>query len=342
MARRVSRWRTRVCASILCALLVAQPLLAQSAQPASSEPGQAAPTRLQIQVLTPVPMLEPAGALSANRVMVQVLDGWGMPVPGAAVSFRLPEAGPGGAFLNGLSTEVAIADREGKAAVQGFDWRAEAGTSFLHVIAAYGDIRAGAMVEVQLGRKVTGSPPAVSASGASRPAETAAVPPSAFPLPEESHVGRQTAAPAGNIGRQTAAPAGEPPPERSSGRAAIGQNRTKSQVPSPPARAAAPNPVVPNPAAPAPRETVPSAPLADYQSPSVADTASYVTVKRKSGGGGKTLLFLVVAAAAAGGAVAAVVGSGGSASSGGNGSGGTSPGSITIGSPSISVTGGAN
>ena len=353
LARRGFGWRTRVCASVLCAALAVQPVLAQAPGQAKPEPGQSAPTRLQIQVLTPVPMLEPAGALSANRVTVQVLDGWGMPVPGAAVSFRLPEAGPGGAFLNGLSTEVAIADREGKAAVQGFDWRPEAGTSFLHVIAAYGDIRAGAMVEVQLDRKVKDPPPTASAAGASPSAAPTAVPPSAFPLPEESrivrqtaaptdHIGRQTAAPTDHIVRQTAAPTGEPPQERSSGRAAIGQNRTKSQVPSPPARAAAPNPGVPSPAAPAPRETVPSAPPADYQAPGVVDTGSYVTVKRKSGGSRKWMLLLVVAAAAAGGAVAAVAGSGGSASSGGNGSGGTTPGSITIGSPSISVTGGAN
>lgn len=344
LAKRAFGWRTRVCASVLCAALAVQPVLAQAPGQANPEPGQSAPTRLQIQVLTPVPMLEPAGALSANRVTVQVLDGWGMPVPGAAVSFRLPEAGPGGAFLNGLSTEVAIADREGKAAVQGFDWRPEAGTSFLHVIAAYGDIRAGAMVEVQLGRKVNHPPPAVSATGAAGPAEPtpapstapASMPPSAFSLPEESRVVRQTAA-----------PTGEPPQERSSGRAATGQNRTKSQVSSPVARAAAPNPAapnpaVPNPAPPAPRETVPSAPPADYQAPGVNESGAYVTVKRKSGGSGKLMLILVVAAAAAGGAVAAVAGSGGSAPSGGNGSGGTATGSIAIGSPSISVTGGAN
>lgn len=327
IARRVSRWGTRVCAAALCGTLAMQPLLAQTRAPASSEPGQSAPTRLQIKVLTPVPMLEPSGALSANQVTVQVLDGWGMPVPGAAVSFRLPEAGPGGVFLNGLSTEVAIADREGKAAVQGFDWRAEPGTSFLHVIAAYGEIRAGAMVEVQLGKKVKALPPAATVSSGSRSADPSTVPPAAFPLPEESRAVRTTAA----------------PPDDSNGkenprRVVIGQSAVESPVGPSASRAAA----VPQPAAPAPREMTPVAPPADYQAPNTSEPASYVTVKRKSGGGGKLLLILAVTAAAAGGALAAVVASGGSSSGGGTGPGGSPPADITIGSPSIIVNGGGN
>ncbi|MCC7342102.1 MAG: hypothetical protein IT170_13565 [Bryobacterales bacterium] len=325
MARRASRWRTRACAGMLCAALVVQPLLAQSisGKPANPEPGQSAPTRLQIKVLTPVPLHEPPGALSANQVTVQVLDGWGMPVPGATVSFRLPEAGPGGVFLNGLSTEVAIADREGKAAVRGFDWRAETGTSFLHVIAAYGEVRAGAMVEVQLSRKLAASPPVAAPAGAAQTGAPASAPPSAFPLPEESRAVRITAAPPDAVARRQE--------ER---RPAIGES------PAAAVESAATKAVIPHPIAPAPRERTPPAPPADYQSPNTADTASYVTVKRKRGGGSRMLLILAVAAAAAGGAVAAVVAGGGSAPRGGNNSGGAGSVGVTIGSPSITVTGG--
>lgn len=324
-AGRVSRRGTRACAAILCAVLAVQPLFSQSASPAHPEPGQAAPTRLQIKVLSPAPLSEPAGALSANRLIVQIIDGWGMPVPGATVSFRLPEAGPGGVFLNGLSTEVAIADREGKAAVQGFDWRAEPGASFLHVIAAYGDIRAGAMVEVQLGRKVEALPPSATVSRDS-PGAPAAITPSAFPLPEESRAVRTTAA-----------PPIEPIRKQKGGRVVIGQNASDAAVEPASARAA-----IPKPTAPAPREMAPSAPTVDYQASNATDTPSYVTVKQKSGSGSKMLLILVVAAAAAGGAVAAGVARGGSSSSGSNSPGSPSPAGIAIGSPSITVTGGSN
>jgi hypothetical protein len=70
------------------------------------------------------------------------------------------------------------------------------------------------------------------------------------------------------------------------------------------------------------------------------ETASYVTVKKRSGGS-KTLLFLVVAAAAAGGALAAGMAGGGSS---GSSSVPSTPGTptISIGSPSISVSGGTN
>ncbi|MCC6263562.1 MAG: hypothetical protein IT169_08295 [Bryobacterales bacterium] len=326
MARTASRWRTRACAGMLCAVLVAQPVLAQSGSgnPANPEPGQSAPTRLQIRVLTRTPLVEPAGALSANQVTVQVLDGWGMPVPGATISFRLPEAGPGGVFLNGLSTEVAIADREGKAAVRGFDWRPEPGTSFLHVIAAYGEVRAGAMVEVQLSRKVAASPPVAAPAGAAQTSAPASAPPSAFPLPEESRAVKVTAAPADATARRQA-----------ESRPAVGESPSAAVVEPAAARA-----VIPHPIAAAPRERIPAAPPADYQAPNTADTASYVTVKRKSGGGNRTMLLLVVAAAAAGGAVAAVVAGGGSAPGGGSNSGGAGPAGVTIGSPSITVTGG--
>lgn len=325
VARAASRWGTRACAAILCVTLSMQPALPQAAGTVNPGAGQAAPTRLQINVLSPVPLTEPAGALSANLVAIQVLDGWGMPVPGATVSFRLPEAGPGGVFLNGLSTEVAITDHEGKAAIQGFDWREESGASFLHVIAAYGDIRAGAMVEVQLRRKVEALPPAATVSK-DTPSAPVTRAPSVFPLPEESRAVQTTAA-----------PPIKPQRNQKGGRVVIGQSASDSPGEPTSAREA-----IPNPKAAAPREIVPSVSTADYQAPIAMDTPSYVTLKRKSGGRNKMLLILLVAAAAAGGAVAAGVASAGASSSGSNGSGNPGPTGITIGSPSITVTGGGN
>lgn len=328
----------------LCGTLAAQPVWSQNAS-AGAKPGSAAarsspdqaPDRLQIRILSPVPMTEPAGGLSANQVAVQVLDGWGMPVARAAVSFRLPEAGPGGVFLNGLSTEVAITDQHGKASVQGFDWRAETGTSFLHVIAAYGSIRAGAMVEVQLGRRVSELPPAATAvapkqkveASPAEPFRSESAPPpasatTAFPLPAEANPRQATPATAAAGEPQQAAP-------ESFVKALPKAPRALEPGEAPPAYANAVATAVP-----APRRTPEAAGDATED-----ETSSYVTVKRRSGGGSKMLVLLVVAAAAAGGALAAGMAGGGSSGSSGSPAA-SNPVSITIGSPSITVTGGTN
>lgn len=327
----------RVWIGLLCGTLVAQPLWSQSAPDAANSSGNAAPIRLQIKVLTPVPLTEPAGALSANRVAVQIVDPWGMPVPRATVSFRLPEAGPGGVFLNGLSTEVAIADAEGKASVQGFDWRPEAGSTFLHVVAAYGEVRAGAMIEVQLSRKAE-PPPAVVSSVT--PKRSEALPASAFPVPNPG-----AAEPPAAETRKT--PAAELSETRA--RPVIGQMATT---------ASHRNDEVVASVRRVPREETPTAPPPDFQSakarlrdqnaapnadasrdvPSESETASYVRVKRKSGGGNKLLILLLVAGAAAGGAVAAGMSGGSGGSNPGPGNPSAPP--VSIGTPTVIVTGG--
>ncbi|MCZ2157625.1 MAG: hypothetical protein LC114_27635 [Bryobacterales bacterium] len=293
-------WKVRLCAAMLSLGLAVQPAYTQSAVAADPSPSQTAPTRLEIRILTPTPLSEPAGALSANRIAVQIVDGWGMPVSGATVSFRLPEAGPGGVFLNGLSTEIAIADREGRAAVQGFDWRAETGTSFLHVIAAYGGVRAGAMVELQLLPRTSSGRPMPEPAGARST------------LPSAPQATRSAEAEYGRVilGRQA-------------DEASSDENRRNASVP--------------DPTPPAPREIRASAPMENGSTASSASPAPYVTVSRKSGGG-KTLLVIGIVAAAAGGAlVAGMVRHGSSASQ--TGSANPNPAGIVIGSPSISVTG---
>lgn len=327
----------RVWIGILCGTLAAQPIWSQSASDGGASSGQVAPSRLQIKVLTPVPLTEPAGALSANHVAVQILDPWGMPVPRATVSFRLPEAGPGGVFLNGLSTEVAIADGEGKASVQGFDWRAEAGSTFLHVVAAYGEVRAGAMIEVQLSRKAEAPPTVVSSA---TPKRSEQLPASAFPVP-------QPAAAEATAAQSRETPVAQAPETRA--RPVIGQ------VAAPATRR---NDEVLASVRRAPREETPPAPPPDFQSakaglrdqhpartadasrdlPSEAESASYVKVKRKSGGGSKLLLLLLVAGAAAGGAVAAGMSGGSGGSNPGPGNPSAPP--VSIGTPTVIVTGG--
>jgi len=57
--------------------------------------------------------VHPAASRSARPITVEITEETGKPVAGAAVSFHLPEEGPGGTFVNGLRTEVVITDGRG-------------------------------------------------------------------------------------------------------------------------------------------------------------------------------------------------------------------------------------
>src|SRR5437660_12734608 len=73
---------------------------------------------LQIKITEGDAITHAAGSRSAHPITVQVTDDTGQAVFGAAVSFRLPDEGPGGLFANGLRTEVAISDVNGRATVR--------------------------------------------------------------------------------------------------------------------------------------------------------------------------------------------------------------------------------
>ena len=48
-----------------------------------------------------------------GRIAVQLTDETGRPLEGVAVSFRMPEEGPGGSFESGMKTEIAITAADG-------------------------------------------------------------------------------------------------------------------------------------------------------------------------------------------------------------------------------------
>jgi hypothetical protein len=73
---------------------------------------------LQIKVLEGEGTAHPAGAHLSRPLTVQVMDDMGQPVAGAAVSFQLPQEGPGGLFSNGLRTDFAITGADGRATIQ--------------------------------------------------------------------------------------------------------------------------------------------------------------------------------------------------------------------------------
>jgi len=119
---------------------------------------------LQIKVVEGEGAVHLPGVRSARPLTVEVTDETGRPVPGAAVSFHLPESGPGGTFANGLRTEIVIADAHGRATLKGFLANRTPGRFQLRILASREQARAG-IVSFQYVAELK-SPAATSASPA--------------------------------------------------------------------------------------------------------------------------------------------------------------------------------
>jgi hypothetical protein len=74
---------------------------------------------LQIRVIEGEGAVHLPGSRGTRPITVEITEETGKPVSGAAVSFHLPEDGPGGAFVNGLRTEIVITDARGHASLYG-------------------------------------------------------------------------------------------------------------------------------------------------------------------------------------------------------------------------------
>ena len=86
-----------------------------------------------------------AGSRSPRPLAVQVTDDLGRAVAGAAVSFRLPEEGPGGLFSNKLRTEVIVSDANGRATVRNLQVNRTPGSFQIRITAAKEQARAGTL-----------------------------------------------------------------------------------------------------------------------------------------------------------------------------------------------------
>ena len=73
----------------------------------------------------------------------EFVDETGKPVEGAAVSFHLPEDGPGGLFNNGLRTDVAATDARGRASSRGIQFNRSGGRFQVRIFASKEQARAG-------------------------------------------------------------------------------------------------------------------------------------------------------------------------------------------------------
>ena len=83
------------------------------------------------------------GSHSPRPITVEITDETGKPAAGAAVSFHLPEGGPSGAFVNGLRTEVVIADAQGRASLHGLLVNRVPGRFQIRILASKEQARAG-------------------------------------------------------------------------------------------------------------------------------------------------------------------------------------------------------
>jgi hypothetical protein len=123
---------------------------------------------LQIQVLEGDGAVHAPGSRSARPIIVEVTDETGRPVPGAAVSFHLPEEGPGGAFANGLHTEVAVSDAQGRVALHGLQVNRVPGRFQIRVIANKEQARAGVMSSQYVAELRSGAATATAAGSPRR------------------------------------------------------------------------------------------------------------------------------------------------------------------------------
>lgn len=72
-----------------------------------------------------------------REVIVQVDDQNHKPVAGAAVSFFLPNDGPGGTFANGTNSLTTTTNAQGRAVARGIQFNGQAGTMQIRVAASY-------------------------------------------------------------------------------------------------------------------------------------------------------------------------------------------------------------
>jgi hypothetical protein len=98
---------------------------------------------LQIRVIEGEGAVHLPGSRSTRPITVEITEETGKPVASAAVSFHLPEDGPGGAFVNGLRTEVVITDSQGRASLHGLLANRIPGRFQIRILASKEQARAG-------------------------------------------------------------------------------------------------------------------------------------------------------------------------------------------------------
>src|ERR1041385_729508 len=98
---------------------------------------------LRIQVVEGEGGVHRPGSRSSRPLTLEVTDEMSKPVASAAVSFHLPEGGPGGVFGSGLRTDVATTDARGRASMRGYLANRTPGRFQIRIVASKEQARAG-------------------------------------------------------------------------------------------------------------------------------------------------------------------------------------------------------
>jgi hypothetical protein len=112
---------------------------------------------LQIHFIEGEGAVHAPGSRTPRPLTVEVTDETGKPVSGAAVSFHLPDEGPGGAFANGLRTEVAITDAQGRVSLHGLQLNRLPGRFQIRVVATKEQARAGVVASQYIAESKSGA-----------------------------------------------------------------------------------------------------------------------------------------------------------------------------------------
>jgi hypothetical protein len=106
---------------------------------------------LQIKVVEGEGVVHAPGSRTLRPITVEITDETGKPVDHAAVSFHLPDDGPGGALLNGLRTDVGMTDANGRVTLQTVQWNHTAGRFQIRIVASREQARAGMLSSQYIG-----------------------------------------------------------------------------------------------------------------------------------------------------------------------------------------------
>ena len=117
------------------------------------------PAILLIRIAEGEGAVYPIGSRATRGVTVQVTDETGKPVDNAAVSFRLPDDGPTGAFSSGTRTEIVNTGADGRANVWGMQWNRVTGPLEVRITAAKGEARAGTVCSLYLSNTLAETEP---------------------------------------------------------------------------------------------------------------------------------------------------------------------------------------
>jgi len=140
---------------------------------------------LQITVVEGEGIVHVPGSRISRPLTVEITDETGKPVADAAVTFHVPDEGPGGNFPNGLRTAVVTTDLRGRASLRGLQVNRIPGRFQIRIFVSKEQARAGTVsfqyiAETGSGAakaRTTAPPVPAPRENETRPAPASSVPP---------------------------------------------------------------------------------------------------------------------------------------------------------------------